>query len=53
MAIQKEFQQKHGVDCFEKYAPIAKLTTIRTVLVVGLPFKYFSSVGFEECIFVL
>lgn len=38
--VARGFQQKQGVDFFETYAPVAKLTTIRVVLAVGLYRKY-------------
>lgn len=38
--VAKGFQQKHGVDFFETYAPVAKLTTIHMVLAIGLHRRY-------------
>lgn len=34
--VAKGFQEKYGIDYYDTYAPIAKLTTIRVVLAVGI-----------------
>jgi hypothetical protein len=48
--VERGFQQEYGVDYEETFAPLAHMTTIRTLLAVVSIRQWSISVGCQKCL---